>query len=148
MRKGEPPSSARIVEIRIFGEVPTSVIVPPISDAKLIGIRKREGERPLRRAVWIATGRKMPSVPTFLISADKKATTVASAPTCSVVVGVRLSRARIPVSRMRDRAMARLTINTDAMMTMTGWANPSNALSCLTTPVRTAASNAAMATTS
>ena len=40
MRKGSPTSSSRMRETMTLGEVPISVIVPPSSEPKAIGMRK------------------------------------------------------------------------------------------------------------
>ena len=50
IEKGWPPSSCLTRATITFGEVPTSVTMPPSSEAKAIGIRKTEGEVPPRRA--------------------------------------------------------------------------------------------------
>ena len=40
IRKGSPTISSRMPETMMFGEVPISVIVPPSSEPKAIGIRR------------------------------------------------------------------------------------------------------------
>ena len=63
----------------IFGEVPTSVTIPPSSAPNDIGISKNDGEVPLRRASWKATGMSMASAPTFLTKAESTVTDPTSA---------------------------------------------------------------------
>ena len=50
MPKGWPRISSRMRDTMMFGEVPTSVMVPPRSAPKDIGISRDEGEVPVRRA--------------------------------------------------------------------------------------------------
>ena len=74
MRNGSPTSSSRMRETMMFGEVPISVIVPPSSEPKAIGISRQEGEVPVRRASWKATGISMASAPMFLTKAESTVT--------------------------------------------------------------------------
>ena len=91
---------------------------------------------------------KIPSVPTFLMKADRKLTAAVSTAICSEVESSTRSRRRIALSIMPETAIARLTTRTDAMMMMTGLAKPTNAFFAGTTPVRTAADRASAATRS
>ena len=91
---------------------------------------------------------KTPSAPTFFTKADRKLTAAVSAPTCSVVESSTRSSRRIALSITPETATARLITSTEAMMMMTGLANPSNAFFAGTTPVRTAADRAIAATRS
>ncbi len=59
MPKGLPVRSARTFETITFGDVPTSVTMPPISEAEAIGISSAEGGVPLRRESCRAMGMKM-----------------------------------------------------------------------------------------
>ena len=56
-----------------FGGVPISVIIPPSSDANASGIRKREGNCPLRVDTRIATGSRRLTAPTLFMNADRNA---------------------------------------------------------------------------
>ena len=49
MAKGWPVISSRRRDTMMLGEVPISVIRPPMSDAKAIGISRLDGEVPVRR---------------------------------------------------------------------------------------------------
>ena len=70
----------------MLGEVPTSVIRPPSSEPKAIGISRQEGDVPVRRASWNATGIKIASAPMFLTKADSSVTDATSTSTCERVV--------------------------------------------------------------
>ena len=63
----------------MFGDVPTSVIVPPRSAPNDMGINSEEGEVPLRRASWRAIGMVMASAPTFFTKAESRVTEPTSA---------------------------------------------------------------------
>ena len=91
---------------------------------------------------------KMPSAPTFFTKADRKLTAAVSAPTCSVVESSLRSIRRITVSITPETVTARLITSTEAMMMMTGLANPSNAFFAGTIPESTAAERAIAATRS
>ena len=65
----------------MLGEVPTSVIDPPSSEAKESGIRNSDGERLLRRATCTAAGMKIASAPIFLTKAESSTTQPTSTPT-------------------------------------------------------------------
>ena len=78
-REGRRRSApARTRETMMFGEVPISVIRPPSSEPKAIGIRKTEGDTPERRANWKAIGIMIASAPMFLTKADSTVTTTTS----------------------------------------------------------------------
>ena len=62
----------------MLGEVPTSVVSPPRSEAKAIGIRKTEAETFERSANWKAIGIMIASAPMFLMNADMTPTTTTS----------------------------------------------------------------------
>ena len=62
----------------MFGEVPTSVTMPPSSEPNAIGISIAEGGVPVRRASWKATGIIIASAPIFLTKPDRAATTAVS----------------------------------------------------------------------
>ena len=66
----------------MFGEVPTSVMVPPSRAPNDIGINREEGEVPVRRASWKAIGISMASAPIFLTNAESTVTVVTRAKTC------------------------------------------------------------------
>ncbi len=70
----------------MFGEVPTRVTMPPMSEANAIGISKAEGGVPLRRASWRAIGMKMASAPTFFVSIERSSTPPTRIGTCRPVL--------------------------------------------------------------
>ena len=76
MPKGWPRISSRMRDTMMFGEVPTSVMVPPSSAPNDIGISSDEGEVPVRRASWKAIGISMASAPIFLTKAESTVTAV------------------------------------------------------------------------
>jgi hypothetical protein len=80
--KGSPPSLSRICETMMLGEVPISVMRPPSSEAKDMGMRSAEGEVPFFFASWKATGMSIASAPIFLTKAARTATLEVSAITC------------------------------------------------------------------
>ena len=65
-----------------LGEVPTSVMRPPSSEAKAIGIRNTEGETPERLAIWKAIGIIMASAPMFFTKADSTVTMATRTSSC------------------------------------------------------------------
>jgi|GEM_PF-3873995 len=66
----------------ILGEVPIIVVRPPSSEAKAIGMRKREGLVLLRRASWEAAGIIIASAPMFLMSPEAMPTELVSTSSC------------------------------------------------------------------
>jgi hypothetical protein len=66
-----------------FGDVPTSVIKPPMSEPKASGIRSCDGEVPERLASWNATGMRIASAPTFLMKVDSRITARTRVKTCA-----------------------------------------------------------------
>ena len=91
---------------------------------------------------------KTPSAPTFLTNADMKLTAAVNVAICKVVESSTRSSRRIAWSITPETATARLITSTEAMMTITGLAKPSNAFFAGTTPVRMAADRAIAATRS
>ncbi len=132
----------------MLGEVPISVIMPPISEPKASGMRNCDGERPLRSAAWIATGRKIASAPTFFIIAER--TVTAATRTKAMRSSERISGAMKCSSRSMtpDLPMAVLTTSTDAISGKSGLLKPLNALLVVTMPQPIAASSATNATRS
>ena len=57
----------------MLGGVPISVVMPPRSDAKARGIRKREGGSLLRPDTLIATGMRSVTAPTLFMKAERNA---------------------------------------------------------------------------
>ena len=110
MRNGSPTISSRMRETMMLGEVPISVISPPSSEPKDIGISRREAGLPVRRAIWKAIGMKIASAPMFFMKADSTVTTLTRTPTCEpVVCHVRGEAAASAVSTMPERPTAALT---------------------------------------
>ena len=70
-----PVSSSRTRDTTMFGEVPISVISPPSSEPKAIGIRKTDADTFERRANWKAIGIMIASAPMFFTKADSTVTT-------------------------------------------------------------------------
>ena len=79
-----------------LGEVPISVIVPPSSEPKAIGISRQEGDVPVRRASWKATGISMASAPMFLTKAESSVT----APTSTMTMR---GRGEVRAERLQQR---------------------------------------------
>ena len=145
---GWPNSSARIRPTITLGEVPTSVIVPPNSEPKAIGIRRLDGEVPVRRASWNAIGIMIASAPTFLTKADSSVTTPTSTRICRCTVTRCGASGEIKRSAMPDLATAALTRSALATMTTISSPKPVNAWSAGTMPTAIAASSASIATRS
>jgi hypothetical protein len=80
--KGSPVISPRMRDTMMLGEVPTRVTIPPSREPKAMGIRSREGEVPVRRAIWKATGIIMASAPMFFTKAESTVTAPTSTTTC------------------------------------------------------------------
>ena len=78
MLNGSPSNSSRTRDTMMLGEVPIRVTMPPSSEPKAIGIRKRDGEVLVRRAIWKATGIIIASAPMFLTKAESTVTTPTS----------------------------------------------------------------------
>ena len=86
MRNGSPRISSRTRDTMMLGEVPTSVTMPPSSEPNDIGISNDDGEVPVRRASWKATGISIASAPIFLTKAESKVTEPTRATICLVRV--------------------------------------------------------------
>ena len=67
------------IQCTIFGGVPISVSIPPMREAKAMGMSSREGLILALQARLTATGRKMAVVPVELMKADSTATVSISA---------------------------------------------------------------------
>ena len=148
MPNGLPAVSARTLATRMLGEVPTSVTMPPSRDAAAMGISRAEGAVLCRRASCSATGMKMASAPTFLVTMESRVTHTTSTGTCVCTVRSRGMTGRISDSTRPERPMAALTTRAAAMITTTSSEKPSNALAAGTMPSRMPASRAVMATRS
>ena len=130
MRNGSPPSSARTPATTMLGEVPISVVRPPSSDAKAIGIRKTEAETFERSANWKAIGIMIASAPMFLTKADITPTTMTS----------RVSWARTPLRFGARRLMAYSVMPERATPALTSSAEPTMMTMSLLKPVKAASS--------
>jgi len=148
MENGLPSTSARTLAIRMLGEVPTSVTSPPSIAANAIGISSEDGEVLVLRASCSATGMKIASAPTFLVTIDSISTRATSTGTWTSTVRRRGVIGRIMASTMPERAIAALTTRAAAMMMTTSSEKPSNARCAGTTPISTPTSSAAIATRS
>ena len=148
MVKGWPVRSWRTLLIRMLGEVPTRVTMPPTSEPNAIGISSLDGELPVRRASCMATGMKIASAPTFLVTMDSSVVATTRAGTCRASVFRWGSSGRISSSTTPDRAIAELTTRAQATMMTTSSAKPWNAWAGLTMPQSTLASKAMSATRS
>jgi hypothetical protein len=148
MPKGWPSSSARMRETMMLGEVPTSVISPPSSEPKAIGMRRLDTGVPLRRATWSAIGMKIARAPMFLTIADRKVTAPVSTTTCAQGVVMRALSGRIRDSTTPERPIPALTTRAEpTMMTMSS-EKPWKASFGLTMPTATEASRASSPTRS
>ncbi len=145
---GSPTSSWRTRATMMLGEVPTSVTMPPRSDANAIGMRKRDTETPLRRANWNATGIIIASAPMFLMKAENTATAVTRRIICARGERTCGEAKRIATSTAPERAMAALTRRALATMMTMSSLKPLNASFAGTMPARTAASSDSAATRS
>ena len=132
----------------MLGEVPTSVTNPPIIEAAAIGISSAEAGVLLRRASCSASGMKMASAPTFLVTIESSIVHPTSAGTCTLVLRKCGVSGRIAASTTPDRAIAALTTRAAAMMITTSSENPSNAWLAGTIPMAIPTTSAAMATRS
>ncbi len=148
MPKGLPVRSARTFETITFGEVPTSVTMPPMSEAEAIGISSAEGGVPLRRASCRAMGMKMASAPTFFVTIDRSRTPATRIGTCRPGLVRRGMSGRIRVSTAPERAMAAERTRAEPTMTTMSSEKPEKALSAGTRPSAIPAASAVSATTS
>ncbi len=132
----------------MLGEVPIRVTVPPSSEPNDIGISRREGEVPVRRATCRATGIIIARAPTFLVTIERRVVTITSTGTWT---DSRVRRGRIGCSARSttpERCTAALTTRAPAMMITISLEKPVKALSAGTTPTSTEASSTASATRS
>ena len=81
--KLSPVSSSRTRLTAMLGEVPMSVISPPRSEPKAMGMRKVEAGTPERRANWKAIGIMIASAPMFFTKAESTVTTPTRISTCA-----------------------------------------------------------------
>ncbi len=148
MPKGLPVRSARTFETITFGDVPTSVTMPPMSEAEAIGMSSDEGVVPLRRATCSAIGMKMASAPTFFVTIDRRrtpATRIGTWRTGLVMYGM---SGRIRVSTAPERAMATERTRADPTIITMSSENPKKALSAGTSPTAMPTARAVRATRS
>ena len=148
MANGSPVISWRTRETRMFGDVPTSVTMPPSSEPNAIGIRSIEGEVSFFRASWNATGISIASAPMFFTNPESKATVPVSTITCAPVFVSQGASGLSKRSTIPERATAALTTSALAMIAMMSSENPENALSAGTKPISTATSRVTIATRS
>ena len=132
----------------MLGEVPICVISPPSSAANDIGIRKRDGDTPERRAIWKAIGSMIASAPIFLTKAESTATTVTRINSCTRGAETLGAMRASAMSMMPDRDTAALTTSALPTIMTISSESPENAFSAGTTPTTTAASSASAATRS
>jgi hypothetical protein len=109
MPKGSPVICSRTRETMILGDVPTSVMRPPSSEANDIGIRNTDGEVLDFLAILSAAGINMARAPMFFTIAESNPTeemrTVSCHRTCVITVTSRASA----FSTMPDLDTAALT---------------------------------------
>ena len=148
MVKGAPMISSRTRETMMLGEVPMSVMVPPINEAKAMGINTRCELLRWRRASCAATGMKIARAPMFFIRADITATVPPRKAIWRPGVFRWGATGRTRTSTTPERATPALTTRAEPIMITISSANPLNAFSAGTRPVKTAASSARTATTS
>jgi hypothetical protein len=148
MAKGRPSVSSRTWLAMMFVDVPTSVTRPPRSDRKAIGIRMDEDDVPVVRDTRRATGMRIASAPTFLVSIDSKAVAPEKAATCVGTVRRRDNKGRRRSSATPDLATAALITSAEAMITTTSLVNPEKACLAGTTPTMIPARSALKATRS
>ena len=86
MWNGSPSICSRTRDTMMLGEVPTRVTMPPSSAPNDIGISRDDGEVPVRRASWKATGISIASAPIFLTKAESTVTEPTRATICLVMV--------------------------------------------------------------
>ena len=132
----------------MFGEVPTSVTMPPSSEPNAIGISREDGEVPVRRASWKATGISIASAPIFLTKAESSVTEPTRATICRVMVVRYGPSKRTARSTTPERATAALTTSALATMMTMSSLKPVKALLGGTMPTATEASRASTATRS
>ena len=148
MPKGWPVICSRTRLTMMLGEVPTSVISPPSSEANDIGIRNTDGEVLLFFAIWKAAGISIASAPTFLTNAEAKPTDAVSTSSCDRTRLTRFDTKASAISITPDRCTAAdMTSAEPTMMTMSS-EKPVNASFGLTMPSASAASSAMIAVTS
>ncbi len=129
--------------------MPMRVFKPPRSAAKARGISKREGGRPVRRAMSTTTGSISAATPMSFIKPD-------STPTVSMIVAI--SRASLPPARRNTgrpirpatpvRASPALRMSTAQTVTTAMLAKPDRASAGVTRPVRVRLTSTMRATTS
>ena len=132
----------------MLGDVPTSVIKPPSSDANAMGIRKTDGEASFFFAIWNEAGISIASAPMFLTSAEATPTDPVSTSSCPRTRVTRRDTVLSARSMIPERCTAaEMTSAEPTMMTMSS-EKPVNASLGLTMPSARLASSAMIATTS
>lgn len=121
----------------MLGEVPTRVTSPPKSEAKDIGISRRDGAVPVRRGARRATGIMMVRAPTFLVAIDSGATAATTAGTWSTRSSAAPAPGLTGGSTSPLRTQAALTTSSIAMIATTSLLKPSKALAAGTMPINT-----------
>ncbi len=127
MVKLSPVRSARTRDTTTFGDVPTCVISPPISDPNAIGIKNTEGCTFERRANWNATGIMIASAPMFFMKAERMVTVTTRRASCALTDCSSGRKRWMAASTTPERATPALTMSALPTMMTISSLNPSKA---------------------
>ena len=148
MPKGSPVICSRARLTMMLGEVPTSVIRPPSSAAKDMGIRKTDGLTSFFFAICNEAGISMASAPMFLTIALATPTDPASTRSCDRTRVTRRPTRRSARSTTPERCTAAEMTSADPTITTMSSEKPLKASAGATIPTSSAARSEMMAVTS